>query len=143
MKIYAKFLVLLLVALIATGCETFKAVLGTSIRHLEEARETALSASYDCDLDECFDAVLSLSRNEAMGDPLGGKKAFEVFSKDRIRSYIVLMGIEGNIETTEVGVFLTPKKKGVDIDISSLSSSAQERAATAIFNELNLRYNKI
>lgn len=125
------------------GCETFKTVLGTSTRHLEKARIDALTMTFDCNFEECFDAVLSLARNEDMGDSMSGEKPFQVFSKNRIKSYIVVMGVDGNIDTTEIGIFFTTiENKGTKIDVSSLSTSAKEKVAKAVFRELNLRYNQ-
>ncbi len=135
--------ILALSLLTLTGCETFKVILGTSTRHLERARAEAITRGYDCTFRECFDAVLSLSRNEVMADPKIGERPFEVFIKDRVKGYIVVMGIAGNIETTEVGIFLTEVTGGTKIELSSLSSSAKEKAAEALFRELSLRFNQI
>lgn len=135
--------VLLGLAAALAGCEPFKIIFGTSIRHLEKARIDGMTMSFDCNFEQCFDAVLSLATNEAMGDSMSGEKPFEVFRKDRVKSYVVVMGVAGNIDTTEVGIFFTTVDKGTKIDISSLSTSAKEKVAKAVFRELDLRYNHI
>ncbi len=128
--------------LFLSGCETFKIFLGTSTKHLEKARVDALSMTFDCKLEECFDSVLSLAKNEDMGKTKINQKPFEIFRKDRIKSYIVVMGMDGNIDTTEAGIFFTPLEKGgTKIEVSSLSVTAKEKVAKAVFQELNLRYN--
>ncbi|MBZ0166873.1 MAG: hypothetical protein K8I00_08695, partial [Candidatus Omnitrophica bacterium] len=76
-------LALLLIVSLA-GCETFKKVMGSSIAHLQDARQDAVTMSFDCNFENCFDSVLTLSRNEYMGDSLIGDKPFETFQKDRV-----------------------------------------------------------
>lgn len=124
------------------GCETVKKVMGTSIAHLQTARAEAMTMSFDCSFADCFDSVLTLSRNEYMGDSLSGEKPFETFQKDRVRGYVVVMGVAGNIDTTEVGIFFIEMQNGVRIEISSLSTAAKEKVAKAIFRELNLKFNR-
>ncbi len=144
MKIKVSMAVILGLALFLSGCETIKIMLGTSIKHLEKARVDGVTMSFDCAFEECFDAVLSLATNEDMGDSMSGEKPFEVFKKDRVRGYIVVMGLQGNIDTTEAGIFFTTLEgQGTKIEISSLSISAKEKVSKAVFRELNLRYNHI
>lgn len=125
------------------GCETFKKVMGSSVAHLQAARQDAVTMSFDCNFENCFDSVLTLSRNEYMGDSLIGDKPFETFQKDRVRGFLVVMGIEGNIDTTEVGIFFQEIPGGIRIEVSSLSTSAKEKAAKVIFRELNLKFNRL
>lgn len=144
MKIKLYFVIVIGLAAFLYGCETVKTILGTSTRHLEKARIDAVTMTFDCGFEECFDAVLSLARNEDMGDSMSGEKPFQVFSKNRVKSHIVVMGLDGNIDTTEVGIFFTAfENKGTKIDVSSLSTSAKEKTAKAVYRELNLRYNHI
>ncbi len=144
MKIKLSMAIILGVAVCLSGCETIKIMLGTSIKHLEKARVDGVTMSFDCAFEECFDAVLSLATNEDMGDSMSGEKPFEIFKKDRVKSYIVVMGLQGNIDTTEAGIFFTTLEgQGTRIEISSLSTSAKEKVSKAVFRELNLRYNHI
>ena len=139
-----RFVYLVIMVLFLTGCaqvkELSKTFWGSSTRALENARKDALSRDYPCSVDECFDAVLSLQKEgtSALTNRLG---IFDVFIKDRNQRHIVVIGIEGNVNTTEVGIFfnqIDPKK--VKVEISSLSTSAKEKLATAIFKELDLRF---
>ncbi len=117
---------------------------GSSIRALENARLNALSRSYICSFDDCFDAVLSLGRNESMYVPYTKRKVFDVFLKDRIRACIVVMGVKGNIDTTEVGIFFYPSgKNAIRVDVSSLSSIAKEKVADSVFKELDMRFKRV
>lgn len=120
-------------------CETAKKVWGSSTQALEEARVDGISKVYNCTFDECFEAALSLDRNN---ESLKSKtlKFYEVFIRDRIKSLIIVMGIEGNVDTTEVGIFfsrLSPQM--TKIEISSLSTTAKEKVARAVFAELESR----
>lgn len=127
-----------------TGCEFAKVILGTSTRKLEEARRTAEVAKYECTFEQCFDAVLSLAHNGFAGEPVSGEPYFDVFQKDRIKSYIVAMGVPGQINTTEVGIFfVTLAPHTMQIEVSSLSSGAKQKVARRVFQELGMRFKKI
>lgn len=126
------------------GCaqitDTVKKFWGTSTTALDHARLNALSRSYACGTRECFEAVLSLARNEEALEPKT-EKFFDVFLKDPRQRHIVVMGIEGNVDTTEVGIFFDSLGGNmVKVDISSLSTSAKNRAAKAVFAELDQRF---
>lgn len=126
------------------GCsqvaETGKSIWGSSTAALEQARVNALRRTYVCALDECFDAVLSLANNEEALKPQT-EKLFDVFLKDRRKAHIVVMGIAGNVDTTEVGIFFDDMGQDtIRIEISSSSSSAKAKAARAVFEELDLRF---
>ena len=130
-----------------TGCATIsepvKSLLGVSTKALEEAKVDAVGARYDCTYSECFDAVLSLGKDQAVDTSIK-KKYYEVFQKNYKKGFIVVMGIPGQVDTTEVGVFLSEDTadKSINIQVSSLSTSAKHKAATAIFNELDQHFNK-
>ena len=154
------------------GCapikETAKVFWGSSTKALEKARRNALSKTYHCQFDQCFDAVLSLARKKTMinlqGYPeqsaaqpqlttqdesvteekVSAKQTgdfFEVFMKDRKSGYLVVMGIDGSVDTTEVGIFFSLYSPGViKIEISSLSSNAKRHVAQDIFGQLDLKF---
>ena len=68
--------------------------------------------------------------------------AFDVFIDNRTKQHIVVMGIEGNVDTTEVGIFFSQGANGeVSLEVSSLSSSAKRRVAEAVFKALDLRFS--
>ena len=135
---------LLCLAAALMGCasftETAKSVWGTSITPLELARTDALRKTYTCDLKECYEAALSLARNEESLEPQT-QKLFDVFLKDSRRRHIVVMGIQGNVDTTEVGIFFDDLGQDtVRIEISSLSTSAKKKVARAVFEEFDQRF---
>ncbi|MBF0486120.1 MAG: hypothetical protein HQL16_06375 [Candidatus Omnitrophica bacterium] len=124
---------------VLAGCASLsdvpKKVAGVSTRVLEDTRAHSIYQSYDCDTTACFDSVLDVAR----------KNKYVVFMKDDIRGFIVLMGIPGCVDTTEVGVFLTPQAdgKGVKVEISSRSSPAKRTVALVLFEQLAQKYKKI
>ncbi len=131
------------------GCaqitETAKVIWGSSTAALERARDNALTKTYFCDTDECFDAILTLAEDDLtlQENRLPTTKAFNVFSKNRSKGQIVVMGIKGNVDTTKVGIFLDRKGlRTTQIDISSLSSTAKEKVALAVFEELGIRFSE-
>ncbi len=139
-----RYILVLGIAVSFMGCsqamETGKSVWGSSTAALEQARVNALRRTYVCTMDECFDAVLSLANNEEALKP-ETEKFFDVFLKDRRKAHIVVMGIAGNVNTTEVGIFFDDMGQDtIRIEISSLSSSAKTKVARAIFEELDLRF---
>ncbi|MBN1869593.1 MAG: hypothetical protein JW847_03335 [Candidatus Omnitrophica bacterium] len=139
-----------------SGCahvtETAKVIWGSSIRALEDARVDALTKTYRCSLNDCYDAVLDLSRHQNVQNSQAENETeikstnenyFDVFIDNRKKGHMVIMGIEGNVDTTEVGIFFfQPTLTTVKIEISSLSSSAKRKAAQIIFDALNLRFSE-
>ncbi|MCA9406903.1 MAG: hypothetical protein KC684_10220 [Candidatus Omnitrophica bacterium] len=153
------------------GCsplEMVKTIWGSSTRALENARVDAITQSFECGIDECFDAVLALKRDdktrvtyhrikelEAQEDNLTDTEKveleelyeksvegyFDVFLQNRVKSHIVVMGVDGNVDTTEVGIFFIPEgQSSVRIEVSSLSSSAKKTVADAVFAKLSEKF---
>jgi len=117
------------------GCshvvESSKTLWGSSTRALEEARTKALTKSYPVDFGECFDSVLAIVQ----------ESGYTIFLKDRVERHIVVIGIPGNVDTTEVGIFFDPPENGkIKIDVSSLSSTAKAKVAETIFSELDKKF---
>ena len=172
MKVILLFCFLLSVSGCAQIIEIPKIIWGSSTRALEDARVDALSKTYRCSFNDCYDAVLSFARaKEALAQkardqearsqeiraPEAGsdetnsdsditpahKSYFDIFINNRKKRHIVVMGIEGNVDTTEVGIFFSqPSLTTVKLEISSLSSSAKRRVAQIIFDELDLRFSE-
>lgn len=137
----------ILCALFFVGCssvtETAKIVAGTSIKALEEDRINAKHGTYLCDVDQCFEAIKSLDRDDELLVPRT-EKFFDVFTIGKDKRYLVVMGIVGNVDTTEVGIFFNQEKNAgiTRIEITSRSSSAKQKVADAVFAELDLRFSK-
>lgn len=124
------------------GCETLKSIWGSSTQTLEDAIPQGLSRTYGCVFRDCYQAILALDQNDQSRIPKT-KKYFNVFLKDPIRGRIVVMGIPEQVDTTEVGIFLTEESSGsIRIDVTSLSTQAKEKVATAVFNELDQSFSK-
>jgi len=156
-----------LICLIAfVGCsfieETGRVIWGNSIKAMEEARVNAISRTYQGNFDDCFEAVLNLARNKSdvfveseedddedveFGDEEEYSPeevgTFDVFAKNPVKGYIVVMGIKGNIETTEVGIFFTEVgRRTIKIEVSSASTTAKDKVASYVFKELGLQFTE-
>ena len=163
-------LILFLVMALGSGCATVmevpKAIWGSSTRALEKARSNAISRTFQCSYNDCFDAVLRLgekpepktedakvdeSTKEESDAALGSASitpktntTVVIFIKNRAKQHIVVLGIPGSIDTTEGGIFFTPMDgQQVKIEISSLSTSAKETLADIVFNELGKQYTEV
>jgi len=135
--------IVFVVLITCSGCEVIKTLWGSSTRALEKARIDGINQTFNCSFEECFEAVLSLGRNEDIAEPVSGEKAYDVFIKDWLKSHIIVMGVKGNIETTEVGIFFSRRgSDSTNIEISSLSSSAKRKVSEAVFKELELRFSQ-
>ena len=120
------------------GCarlqETGKVFWGSSTKALEEARVSATSQTYRCFLVECFDEVLSLAEEEGL----------TIFIKNRDKNIIVVMGIPGNVDTTEVGIFFEPLQvKEIRVDVSSLSTKARETVSRLVLTHLDKIFQRV
>jgi len=138
-------LLVLLFLMASSGCspikETVKTVWGSSIRPLENARQEAVSKTYSCDFDSCYDEVLSLSR---AANEDSEKGHFDVFQKDPVKGFIVIMGLNENINTTEVGIFFEEVTSDIiKVEIASASTSAKEKISEIIFNHLANKFSEI
>src|ERR1044071_9375806 len=85
--------------LVLSGCapalESAKVVWGSSTRALEKARSEAVREDFPLAYDDCFREVLKIA----------GVEKWEAFIKDKKKGVIVVIGIPGAVNTTEVGVF--------------------------------------
>ncbi|MDE2010112.1 MAG: hypothetical protein KGJ09_08555 [Candidatus Omnitrophica bacterium] len=133
---------LLLIAALAAGCsscstiahntvEGFKTVWGSSTRVLQEGRKTAVAKTYDRPYWDCFRASMAVAK----------KQHWVIFKKDEIQGYIVIMGIKGCVDTTEVGIFFEELSNNqIRIEISSLSTNAKRLTALALFHGLDIAF---
>ncbi len=122
----------ILAFVLISGCtsiqETAKTIWGSSTKALEIAREQAIAQNYQCSYDQCYKEVLKIAELEE----------FDIFIKDKMKKHIVLMGIKGSVDTTEVGIFFTElNQEEVKIEVTSLSTNAKEKVADLFFPQLN------
>ena len=114
------------------GCasisETGKTIWGSSIREMEKRRPYAITKTYPKGYWDCVQATL-----KAIED-----NKYVVFQKDEVKGYIVVMGIPGYVNTTEVGIFFDELSDNeTRIELSSLSTNAKRAAAKALFKGLD------
>ncbi len=143
-----KIIILLYISISISGCAWVvdfpRSLWGSSIRVLSDQRKDAETKIFSCDRDVCFDAVLAMTRpNFVLAEDEADEadktdERFVLFMKDARKRYIVVMGVPGAVDTTEVGIFFNVIKDGqTKIDISSLSSRAKQEAARRIFEKLS------
>ena len=134
MKKYFAFALVGLICGCGHAAEFTKQIWGSSTKALEEARSDASVKSFNCDYEECFDAVLGIAK----------KNKLTIFINEKKRSRLVLMGIPGSVDTTEVGVFfLTFSARETKIEVTSLSLQAKEKAAEMIFKYLGEQFSLV
>ena len=64
-----------------------------------------------------------------------------VFKKDDVQGYMVIMGVKGSVNTTEVGIFFVEiNDRQTRVEISSLSTNAKRLASKAIFHGLDIAF---
>jgi len=160
--------VFFLVLLVCSGCaaiqEDAKIIWGSSTMALENERVNSARRTFSCGVQECYDAILAFANNEVqLVDPylstttpvtlpidpelspkLKKNKTLHVFSKNRKRHVIVVMGIPEHVDTTEVGIFLLPAQGGGTlVEISSESTGAKTKVSEMIFQELAKNYKDL
>ena len=64
--------------------------------------------------------------------------------KDPRQAYVIVMGVPGCVDTTEVGIFFDAlSDHQTKIDVSSLSSRAKREVARIIFDEMARAYDVV
>ncbi|MBF0595016.1 MAG: hypothetical protein HQL22_08600 [Candidatus Omnitrophica bacterium] len=135
---YIKLFTLVVLLISTGGCASLwdapKNIIGISTRDLESARKDSTYQVYQAGFSDVFNAVIEESE----------KAKYYVFIKDEIRGLITVMNITGVVNTTEVGVFLTPLSRGraVKVELSSRSTPAKRIVAALLFSKLGERFKK-
>ena len=121
-------------AIVDGGVELTKTIWGSTTRALEEARAQAITKTYDKSYWDCMRATLEVVKQQD----------YKVFKKDEVRGYVVLMGIRGSVNTTEVGVFFVElNDHQTRIELSSLSTNAKRIVAKALFGGLDKAFGLV
>jgi hypothetical protein len=111
--------------------EFAKTIWGSSTRALEQTRDKAITKTYDKPYWDCVHGAVAVI----------GKKNWVIFKKDEIKGYIVVMGVKGSVNTTEIGIFFVDlPKHQTRIEISSLSTNAKRKVAKALFYGLDIAF---
>lgn len=139
-------IIFLLISFAVSGCsypmEFCRIVMGTSTRKMERARKDAETKTFNCSIDECFDAVLSLTETYDPKTTIDANQ-MELYFKNRKKKHIVVMMVPGCQDTTTVGIFFDSLKDNkVKIDVASLSPKAQRVASELIFKELSQEFKR-
>ncbi|MCB9757755.1 MAG: hypothetical protein H6753_04935 [Candidatus Omnitrophica bacterium] len=161
------FLILIFIVSFLTGCtgikEQAKLLWGSSTQALENQRRQALVETFACSWEQCFSAIIQYANKEVLQTADENRAGFsnarpsdeatlkavkttnlEIFLQDRNRRIIVVMGVPGSVQTTEVGVFFTPMEETqTRIEITSLSTLAKIRAGEILFAHLGQKFQKI
>jgi len=110
--------------------EVGKTIWGSSTRALEQARDHAITKTYDKPYWDCVRSAITFSR-----------KHWVIFEKDEIKGYMVVMGVKGCVNTTEIGVFFDELSDNqTRIEISSLSTNAKRKVAKGLFHGLDIAF---
>src|SRR5665213_384824 len=70
--------------------EVCKTIWGSSTRALEQARDNAITKTYDKSYWDCVRSAI---------DVAGKKQHWVIFKKDEIKGYMVVMGVKGCVNT--------------------------------------------
>ncbi len=118
-------------AVINGGQEFTKTIWGSSTRVLEQARDTAITKTYDKPYWDCVRQSIDILKDQKL----------VIFKKDEVRGYVVVMGIKGSVDTTEVGVFFDEMSdEQTRLQISSLSTNAKRKLAALLFHQLDIAF---
>jgi hypothetical protein len=111
--------------------EVGKTIWGSSTRALEAARDKAVTKTYDKPYWDCVRSAIAVVN----------KKEWVLFKKDEIKGYLVVMGVKGCVNTTEIGVFFDElSDTQTRIEITSLSTNAKRKVAKALFHGLDIAF---
>ena len=116
------------------GCaslkEFSKTIWGSTTRVLEDARNNAITKTYDKGYWDCYRAAWDIV-----------KKKYVLFQKDEVRGFMVVMGIPGAVNTTEVGVFFVElNDHQTRMELSSLSTHAKRLLAKGLFHNMDIAF---
>lgn len=108
-----------------------KTIWGSSTRALEEARDKAITKTYDKSYWDCVRSAIAVVE----------KRKWVIFKKDEIKGYMVVMGVKGAVNTTEIGIFFDElSDTQTRIEVSSLSTNAKRKVSKSLFHGLDIAF---
>jgi hypothetical protein len=111
--------------------EFVKTIWGSSTRALEQARDNAITKTYDKSYWDCVRSAIDVVN----------KRKWVIFKKDEIKGYMVVMGVKGSVNTTEIGIFFDElSDTQTRVEISSLSTNAKRKVSKALFHGLDIAF---
>ena len=137
-----RLILILAVVCVCSSCETLdhgvnntveisKTIWGSSTRALEEARDNAITKTYDKSYWDVVRSAIAVVE----------KKKWVMFKKDEIKGYMVVMGVKGGVNTTEIGIFFDElSDTQTRVEISSLSTNAKRKVAHGLFHGLDIAF---
>ena len=136
--VYRKVFFIAMMCLLCSSCavwdntlEVGKTIWGSSTRALEQARDRAITRTYDKSYWDCVRSAIAVL----------GKKHWVIFKKDEVKGYMVVMGVKGCVNTTEIGIFFVElSDHQTRIEISSLSTNAKRKVAQGLFHGLDIAF---
>lgn len=124
--------------------ECYEAVLGLGRSEQEQETKAKLGEEAKKAAEEEAGSAGPGLESEQRRGPVADDKFFDVFLKDPRQKHIVVIGIAGNVDTTEVGIFFDEVGPStVKIEITSLSRTAKQRVARAVFSALDKRFSPV
>lgn len=122
-----------LMNMVVSGCsssvEAVRKVWGSSIQTLQDERARAIRDVYSCEYQECYDLIKELGRKTSE-DSI---PAYQIFQERPREGILVVMAVPGQVDTTEVGIFLSRiKSHETAVEVSSLSQGAKRKVAESI-----------
>jgi len=114
--------------------ELGKTIWGSSTRALEQARDKALTKTYDKPYWDCVRSTIAVV----------GKRKWVIFKKDEVNGYLVIMGVKGCVNSTEIGIFFDEiSDTQTRIEVASLSTNAKRKVARALFHGLDIAFGYV
>jgi len=111
--------------------EVGKTIWGSSTRALENARDRAITKTYD---KSYWDSVRSAIA-------VVGKNHWVIYAKDEVKGYLVIMGVKGCVDTTEIGIFFDELSDAqTRIEVASLSTNAKRKVSKVLFHGLDIAF---
>jgi hypothetical protein len=135
-------LLLLMAVFLFSSCDTLnhgadntvevaKTIWGSSTRALEQARDNAITRNYDKPYWDCVRSAIAVV----------GKNHWVIFKKAEIKGYMVVMGVKGCVDTTEIGIFFDQLSDNqTRIEVASLSTNAKRKVARGLFHGLDIAF---
>ena len=112
--------------------EVAKTVWGSSTRALEAARDKAITKTYNKSYWDCIRSATAV---------VDKKYHWVIFEKDEIKGFMVVMGVKGCVNTTEIGIFFDElSDTQTKIEVSSLSTNAKRKVAKGLFHGLDIAF---
>lgn len=89
--------------------------------------------------DDDAPAILPATADTVAGQATAHKagNAFDIFINDPKKQFLVVLGVPGSVDTTEVGIFFTQiGERHTKVEVTSLATNAKVHVAEVVFKKL-------